>query len=182
MLLTLPWILSVYAGQVDMNAEGVCVGYKQAAGKRKTTGASGCCYNDGVTKNAWLMFLTSLSYFVIQIPAYMVDDQKTKAQLGKDYLAEVVKESKSENLWALVGLGVTIFFFCFYLYLQYLAALKKDPPIACLKCLLPPAPPPMSMDLVRENGLLPLIDHYRQNHINTGRLRVGAEVAIPYAD
>merc|ERR1719359_639938 len=67
MLLTLPWILSVYAGQVDMDASGECVGYKKPSGKKKTTSQTGCCFNDGVTKNAVLMALTSLSYFVIHV-------------------------------------------------------------------------------------------------------------------
>jgi len=171
MLLTLPWVLSVYAGQVDMDKDGVCVGYKQGAGKRNTTKETGCCFNEGVTKNAWLMFLTSLSYFVIQIPAYMVDNQKTKAEMGEGYLAEVIKESKSENTWALVGCFVTMFFFLFYLYLQYLAATKKAPPIKCLAYLLPPPPPPVSMELIKKQGLLPLIDHYRTNFLTIGRMR-----------
>jgi len=179
----LPWILSVYAGQVDMNDAGVCVGYKAKAGMKNQTEQTGCCFLEGVTKNAWLMFLTSLSYFVIQIPAFMVDDQKTKAQLGPDYLAEVIKESKGENFAALCGCFFTLFMFSFYLYLQYLAALKKEPPISCLKALLPPPPPPVSMELVKKQGLLPLIDHYRENFLKTGHLRVSAsEVAMPYAD
>merc|ERR1719329_579321 len=53
MLLTLPWVLSVYAGQVDMDSNGNLVGYKQKAGKRNTTSETGCCFNEGVTKNAW---------------------------------------------------------------------------------------------------------------------------------
>jgi len=185
MLLTLPWVLSVYAGQVDMDDSGVCVGYKQPAGKRVTTGQTGCCFGAGVTKNAWLMFFTSLGYFVIQIPAYMVDDQKTKDSYSSDkaYLTAVISESKSENQWALIGLFVTVFFFFFYLYLQFLAATKRSPPLRCLNALLPPPPAPVSMELVKKHGVLPLVDHYRQNYLTNGKMRVtAAEVAMPYAD
>jgi len=183
MLLTLPWILSVYAGQVDMDDSGKCVGYKQPAGKKTLTAQTGCCYLDGVTKNAWLMFITSLGYFVIQIPAYMVDDQKSKEELGDGYLNEVIKESKGENFAALVGLFVTLFLFFFYLYLQYLAAVKKEPPLKCMKAFLPPAPPPVDMALIKKHGVLPLIDHYRQNFLTQGKMRVSAtEIAMPYAE
>merc|ERR1719181_1632631 len=48
MLLTLPWIISVYAGQVDMDESGNCIGYKQKAGQRKTgnTKVTGCQFED----------------------------------------------------------------------------------------------------------------------------------------
>ena len=36
------------------------------------------------------------------------------------YLKAVVSESASENQYALLGVFVTLFFFAFYLYLQYL--------------------------------------------------------------
>merc|ERR1719387_1925429 len=136
MLLTLPWIISVYAGQVDMDESGNCIGYKQKAGQRKTgnTKATGCQFEDGVSKNAILMFLTSLSYFVIQIPALMVDDQKTKDQYSgeKEYIAAVNKESGAEHMPALYGIIVTAIFFTFYLYLQFLAATNRAPPIKAL--------------------------------------------------
>merc|ERR1719159_569766 len=124
-----------------MNKDFVCVGYKQPAGKKRTKGPHACCFLDGVTKNAWLMFITSLSYFVIQIPAYMVDDQKSKHEYPseKEYLKAVVSESASENQYALLGVFVTLFFFAFYLYLQYLAAMEKSPPLKCMESLLPPA-------------------------------------------
>jgi len=185
MLLTLPWILAVSAGQVDMDANGVCVGYKNKAGERKTGKmATGCAFNEGVTKNAYLMFLTSLSYFVIQIPALYHDDQKTKPQYPSEaaYIAEVEKESTGENTWALIGFASTMFFFCFYLYLQYCAALKKEPCLKCLKALLPPPPAPVDMALIKQHGVLPLVDHYRDNFLTTGKFRVSPqEVEVAYA-
>jgi len=184
MLLTLPWILSVYAGLVDCE-QGIVVGYKQKKGKKFTCGAMGGAieFQDGVTKNSILMFLTSLSYFVIQIPAYLVDNQKTKAEMGTGYLDEVIKESKFENFYSLLGLFSTAFFFSFYMYLQYMAAKKKNPPLSCLKALLPPPPPPVDTQLVETFGILPLIVHYRQNYSKDGHMRVSAEdQAQPYAE
>jgi len=184
MLLTLPWILSIYAGLVDCK-EGVVVGYKQRKGQKFTGGAmqGAVEFQDGVTKNSILMFLTSLSYFVIQIPAYMVDNQLTKKQEGDGYLDQVIKESKYENFYALLGLFSTFFFFMFYMYLQFMAAKKKDPPIACLKALLPPKKSQDLTELVGNFGILPLIVHYRQNYLADGHMRVSAEEQRqPYAE
>jgi len=183
MLLTLPWLLSVQAAQVDMNASGECVGYKQGAGKRFTPGKEhGCRFEDGVTKNAWLMLLTSLTYFVIQIPAFYVDDQKTTDEYDskKDWLAAVVKESKFENFWAGIGALVTLVFFLFYMLLQYLAATKANAP-GFLKSWLPDAPAPVGDHLVQQFGLLPMIENYRNNYNSTGRMSAG-QVEVTYED
>jgi len=170
MLLTLPWLLSVRAAQVDMNDKGECVGYKLKPGKRSTAGKpQGCQFNDGVTKNAWIMLLTSLSYFVIQLPALTVDDQKTKEQLGEGYLEEVMKESKGEHLWAGIGAICTLALFTFYMVLQYLAATKKSP--GCLKSWLPADPIVVpSMEVVKSRGLSSLIAHFRNNYKTTGKM------------
>jgi Ca2+/Na+ antiporter len=184
MLLTLPWIISVYAGQVDMDDNGVCVGYKAKAGQRKTgkTGKSAIQFEDGVSKNAILMFLTSLSYFVIQIPALMVDDQKTKDQYPdeKAYIAAVNKESTSEHAPALYGIIVTTLFFFFYLYLQFLAATNKTPPVKFLTYLLPPQRNAVRLDFVKQYGLLPLIDRYRDNFSATGKMRGAQDGTVAY--
>jgi len=172
MLLTLPWILSVYAGQVDMDASGECVGYKKPSGKKKTTSQTGCCFNDGVTKNAVLMALTSLSYFVIQIPAFLVDDQKTKSEYGSEasYLAAVRREAGFEHTWSLVGFVSTMFFFVLYLYLQYLAATPSAKAPDFLLSLLPQRKG-TNVDLLKKFGALGSIKHYRDNFKATGRMR-----------
>jgi len=171
MLLTLPWLLSVRAAQVDMNDKGEFVGYKAKPGKRSTAGKpQGCQFNDGVTKNAWIMLLTSLSYFVIQFPALTVDDQKTKEQLGDGYLEEVMKESKGEHLWAGIGAICTLALFTFYMVLQYLAATKKSP--GCLKSWLPADPIVVpSMELVKMKGLSSLVAQFRDNYKTTGNMK-----------
>lgn len=188
MLLTLPWILSVYAGLVDYDeANGVCTGYKAKAGNR-LTGDEGwktgrIQFDDGVSKNAILMFLTSLSYFVIQIPALKVDDQKTKAQYGseKEYLQVVIEESKYENKFALYGLIATLLFFALYMWLQYMAATGKKPPVAFLEYLLPPPPAPLPEALVEKFGLRMRLAHYRDNFQATGRMRGEEGAAMAYA-
>lgn len=189
MLLTLPWILSVYAAQVDMDADGKCVGYKQKAGNRKTgkSAGTGCQFQDGVSKNAILMFLTSLSYFVIQIPAFVFDNQKTKSYYnitnGGDeaFIDEVKWEADKTKVYAGAGIGVTLFFFFLYLYLQFLAATDKKPPFGFLKALLPPPRDSVNVELVAIHGLVPLIDKYRQNYQTTGGMR-GQEVNLEYGE
>jgi Ca2+/Na+ antiporter len=186
MLLTLPWILSVYAGQVDMDSNGKCIGYKASAGKKKQTQQTGCCFDEGVTKNAILMALTSLSYFVIQIPAFLVDDQKTKSQYPseKAYIAEVEKESTFEHTYAVTGIAVTMFFFFFYLYLQYLAATPTARKPDFLKALLPPAKEGVNLDMIKKNGAVSLIKHYRDNFKQSGHFLGEKEqaVGVAYAD
>lgn len=36
--------------------------------------------------------------------------------------------------------------------------------MSCLKALLPPPPAPLDIALVKQHGVLPLVDHYRQNY------------------
>lgn len=181
MLLTFPWLLAVRAGLVDMSEDGECTGYKKPAGSRCSPGdgPKGCQFQDGVRKNAFIMLLTSLTYFVIQIPAFKVDNQKTSAQMGDDFIPEVIKESKAENLWALIGTIFSLFLFAFYLLLQYLAA-KPDKAPAFMKAMLPAPPPPPKTELAKDRGLLLKIDHYRKNFQTTGAIRDSKEV--PYAE
>merc|ERR1719453_582351 len=103
MLLTWPWVLSVYGGLVDMDDNGNCIGYKQSAGSRLSEGskAKGICYLDGVSINSKLMVITSLTYFAIQIPALKVDDQRTSDQAGDEFIPEVLRESAYEKTFCL---------------------------------------------------------------------------------
>jgi Ca2+/Na+ antiporter len=192
MLLTLPWVLSVYGGLVDMDYVGNCIGYKAAASKRWTEGARshGIEFLDGVTKNSKLMVITSLTYFVIQIPALFVDDQRATTHIGKHYLAEIMSESASEQIWAVCGALLSLFFFFGYLYLQYLASLQEEPS-SFLKPLLPAQPSPVPLDKVENFGCLALIDHHRQVYLATGKFKSAVsskvkttekQVAITYLD
>jgi len=189
MLLTLPWILSVKAGLVDIDRNGKCTGYKKPAKNRLTgEGKSGVQFLDGVTKNGILMVITACTYFVIQFPAFRVDDQKSSAEAGKDFIPEVMREAAAEKPWALVGCFLSLFMFFGYLYLQYLAALAVDPPrcLGFLKHLLPPPPPPPCLDMVKEHGMLLIINDVRETFQKKGSLDIeaggGKTVAVPYMD
>merc|ERR1719247_1947576 len=118
---------------------GVCTGYAKKASSRDTIKSlvasiskSGIEFESGVTQNAKVMAITALAYFAIQIPALMIDDQKTKDEYANkdDYLEAVMSESGGVKMWALVGAFVCLFLFCAYLYLQYVASCHeatKDP-------------------------------------------------------
>lgn len=121
MLLCIPWILSIWAGRVDIE-NGVC-NYK----KRPKLENSGLT-NTGIessTKNrvgAQIMLATSLCYLIIQIPAFLQDDQvmvSSENVVGE--LPNIRAEGEKENLFALVGSIVCLVGFGVYLFLQWKA-------------------------------------------------------------
>jgi Ca2+/Na+ antiporter len=128
MLLTLPWVLSFYGGKVDFDAAGsLDTAYDQPKSKRDTKGgmfSSGIEFEKGAKANAKIMMLTSLCYFCIQIPALMVDDQKTKPDYAseKAYIDAVVSESAGVHTASLIGAVVSVLLLAFYLFLQVKAA------------------------------------------------------------
>lgn len=65
------------------------------------------------------MLLTSLSFLVVQIPAFLVDDQKTLSLTTSD---EFARESQAELLFVGVGAVSCVIFFFVYMYLQYAGA------------------------------------------------------------
>jgi len=127
MLLTLPWLLSVYGGKVDFVNGSPTEAYAKKKSDRDTDGGlftSGIQFQDGAKANAKLMMLTSFAYFCIQIPALMVDDQKTKPEYAseKKYMDAVVSESSGVHTAALVGAIVCVALLALYLFLQVQAA------------------------------------------------------------
>jgi Ca2+/Na+ antiporter len=110
MLLTVPWGLSIYAGRVDIDANGVPNYGKSPkvtpkdsfqAGL-KTTGVS---ITEAVSHGAKIMIVSTLPYFMIQVPAMFIHGP-----------SEVIAEG--EKYWALAGLIVCLVGFVSYLYLQ----------------------------------------------------------------
>eukprot|EP00929_Paragymnodinium_shiwhaense_P055271 TRINITY_DN276_c0_g1_i1.p1 TRINITY_DN276_c0_g1~~TRINITY_DN276_c0_g1_i1.p1 ORF type:complete len:584 (+),score=194.12 TRINITY_DN276_c0_g1_i1:106-1857(+) len=132
MLLTVPWFLSVLGGRVDI-VDGKAQ-YKKAE-KLTNSGLfnTGIQFQEQIKANAKVMLVTSLTYLLIQVPAFMADDQKMTASPGKDgkpdlksWEHELKSESKSENMFALYGLILCIVEFMAYLYIQYVATLPED--------------------------------------------------------
>jgi Ca2+/Na+ antiporter len=128
MLLTLPWVLSFYGGKVDFDDKGsLDAAYELSKSKRDTKGGlftSGIEFEPGAKANAKIMVLTSMAYLCIQVPALMVDDQKTKPQYAseKAYIDAVVSESAGVHTASLIGSVVCVLLLAFYLFLQVKAA------------------------------------------------------------
>lgn len=109
MLLTIPWGLSVVAGRVDIDSHG----NPNYNGKPKLTKGSvfaqrsstGVSITDTVSHGAKIMMVTTIPYFLIQVPAFFIHGPS-------DVLAE------GERLWALAGLVVCLVGFVSYLYMQ----------------------------------------------------------------
>lgn len=125
MLLTVPWFLAILGGRVDIDN-----GKPQYAAENKLTRtgflegltSTGIGYKDDIRANAKIMFITSLTYLVIQLPALWTDDQNA----GHSSLEEIRRENKKESPWALLALIVCAIEFGMYLYMQYAASLPAD--------------------------------------------------------
>jgi len=125
MLLTIPWFLAVLAGRVDLSPSGTPM-YKRPANKgpndpwEKCTDESWTIFNnfsllktgvgvgESVRYNAKLMLRTLGGYFVIQIPAMLVDQATPK---GRNII----------NLCSGAG-----FLICFVGFVDYLYRMWKD--------------------------------------------------------
>jgi hypothetical protein len=133
MLLTVSWALCTFAGRVDVvtNAEGqrVCNYKPRRKGAKLTKGWA--AWDTGVEANhkvvktgAWIMFATSLTYFLIQGPAFAVASENSTTE-----------EAKKEHGWAIAGFVVAALCFLGYSAYQVLAGEegqqeKKDASLA----------------------------------------------------
>jgi len=117
MLITVPWVLSVYAGRVDIEG-GKCKYTKK--GKLAKGAVTGVQSSPGVKKGGYVMMLTATSYILLQGPAqYFEAQHQTTAEVAA-----------SEKTFALVGLFVTLAMFFGYLYYQYLLSLGENDEVA----------------------------------------------------
>lgn len=106
MLLTVPWALSVYRGRVDFDElNEMEPSYKQPKLTSSSFSDTGVALSTEVHHGAKMMMLTTLPYFLIQIPAFFLSGDR-----------ETVSEG--EKKWALAGFVICIIFFIFYLYTQ----------------------------------------------------------------
>mmetsp|Transcript_19733 Transcript_19733/g.30792 ORF Transcript_19733/g.30792 Transcript_19733/m.30792 type:complete len:565 (-) Transcript_19733:224-1918(-) len=106
MLLTVPWALSVYQGRVDFDEDNdMEPDYKQPKLTKSTFSDTGVALSNEVNHGAKMMMLTTLPYFLIQIPAFFLSGDR-----------ETVSEG--EKKWAMAGFVVCIAFFVLYLYTQ----------------------------------------------------------------
>lgn len=108
MLLTVPWALSIWSGRVDFGADGM-PNYKGSPKLNPDRGMAlsdtGVALTPEIHHGARMMILTTLPYFLIQIPALFLKGDRTTVSAG-------------EHSWALGGFCLCMFFFVAYLYTQ----------------------------------------------------------------
>ncbi|KAL7508961.1 hypothetical protein ACHAXN_006021 [Cyclotella atomus] len=110
MLLTVPWALSVYYGRVDYDEKDYTPNYKKAPKLTKDESWSdlevtGVVLTDEVNRGARLMVMTTLPYFLIQVPAFFLSGDRQTVSNG-------------EKNWALGGFLLCIVFFVYYMSKQ----------------------------------------------------------------
>ena len=110
MLLTIPYAISIYAGRVDIDANGNAnyKGKPKVSEKEslmddlKTTGVS---VTEAVRHGGIIMAITTIPYFLIQIPAMFMHGPSEEVADG-------------EHWWALAGMLICIIGLCVYMSLQ----------------------------------------------------------------
>lgn len=111
MLLTVPWGLSVYNGRVDFSGPDMQPNYK---GSRKlkddslncsSFASTGVSLTAPINHGAKMMMVTTLPYFLIQIPAFFLSGDR-----------EAVSEG--EHAWAMAGFILCMGFFITYMLTQ----------------------------------------------------------------
>ena len=110
MLLTVPWALSVYYGRVDFSGDSMMPNYKKTPkltydGTCSGLSYTGVIFTPEINHGAKLMMLTTLPYFLIQVPAFFLTGDRQTVSDGEKY-------------WALAGFIVCATFFVYYMYTQ----------------------------------------------------------------
>lgn len=124
MLLTLPWFLSLIAGRVTYKdgqlnykatekltpVEGGAVAQLYAALFK-----SGVGIHQQVKDNAKIMFMTTIPFWVIQVPAFMLDNDTIP----------IAEQKASERPYAVGGAILCLVFFAYYMVKMFMDATKE---------------------------------------------------------
>eukprot|EP00440_Ansanella_granifera_P060138 gb/GFBE01065179.1/.p1 GENE.gb/GFBE01065179.1/~~gb/GFBE01065179.1/.p1 ORF type:complete len:584 (+),score=169.39 gb/GFBE01065179.1/:1-1752(+) len=125
MLLTIPWFLGVIGGRVDIEG-GKCQYSREDKLTQTSIGGTlfrtGISYKPEIRANAKIMLMTSLTYLIIQVPAFMSDSQR-RGHIGEE---EIKRENSAEGAWALLAMVLCTVEFAAYLYVQYAASLPEE--------------------------------------------------------
>lgn len=121
MLLTLPWFLSLVSGRVTLkdgqpNYKGAnkleVVEGGSVAQLTQTLFRTGVGIHDQVKANAKIMFLTTLPFWVMQVPAFMTDKPSIAIRAQKE----------AERPFGIAGCCVCIALFAFYMWKMFTEA------------------------------------------------------------
>ena len=110
MLLTVPWALSVYYGRVDFDEKTSMPNYKKSPkltyeGACSDLSRTGVALTPEVNHGAKTMMMTTIPYFLIQVPAFFLSGDRQTVAHGEKY-------------WSLAGFVVCVVFFVYYMYTQ----------------------------------------------------------------
>lgn len=127
MLLTIPWAMSIYAGRVNIVNNGSKASYRSkpkltpGLSMSDTLNKTGVSVSNLVKEGSKIMVVTTLPYFLIQIPGA--------------YLTEVDPDNvvEGEKMWSLIGLVICLIGFVSYLVMQYNIAKKGENQVAQMR-------------------------------------------------
>mmetsp|Transcript_15373 Transcript_15373/g.23572 ORF Transcript_15373/g.23572 Transcript_15373/m.23572 type:complete len:530 (-) Transcript_15373:186-1775(-) len=145
MLLTISWGLSIFGGRVDIINNRANYGGKPRLTPGQSWSQSGVALDPAVSHGGIIMMVTTLPFFLIQGPAFFVDDEK---------------------YWALAGLVLCIIGFSTYLILQFrMSKLGEDKGrrLAVVKKLL------LDGKVSLRGALAPAVKQFSQETIVGGR-------------
>lgn len=134
MLLTFPWFIAIYFGAVPIKNGEADYGKKTA--KRQSEGSVelpasgpiGVSFEKSIHKNTYIMLMTTLLFFVIQIPASISEAIYPSSSPGDSGMAD---QASHECKWAMCGLIACVLGFCGYLVYCYRDA-NEDKNLALL--------------------------------------------------
>ncbi|KAL7543614.1 hypothetical protein ACHAXR_012920, partial [Thalassiosira sp. AJA248-18] len=108
MLLTVPWALCIYHGRVDFSGPDETPNYKGTPKLKDSGGnwdSTGVALTPEIHHGAKMMMITTLPYFMIQIPAFFLTGDRETVSAGEHY-------------WAMGGFIVCMLFFVIYMATQ----------------------------------------------------------------
>jgi len=126
MLLTIPWFFSLLAGRVSLDENGVGAYRKKEklSDPKWHLWRTGTNVKAGLRVSAIIMIITSVSYLLIQGPAFKYAG-RTDNGSGSESDSDS-SEVKREHYWALAGFILSVLMFIGYLVYQVVTANKES--------------------------------------------------------
>jgi Ca2+/Na+ antiporter len=129
MLLTLPWFMAVTAGRVNIVSGKADYANKTPATGLESIRTTGVQYLPEIKTAAVVMFITSLLFFVIQIPASIAEVKiplfDSSGTLDENW-TQVLRRGVFVSHWSLIGAILCAIFFVLYLLWAALAGSKTE--------------------------------------------------------